>query len=110
MTKLYVKIIGVEPSILVRFASENSKKPIDEYPPMLFGIPDASITTPEDFVESIRPQLEQYCWSRDITESQQPVDVASWVGFATSFDAEPLAADYGDTQLIPSLKAPEVFV
>jgi hypothetical protein len=109
MNKLYVKIISVEPSILVRFASDKSKKPIDDYPPMLFGIPDITITTPEAFVESIRPQLEQYVQARDATESAQPIDVSSWIGYSTSVDMQINFADpVLESQIIAAQAVPEV--
>ena len=86
MQDLKIKIVGVEgDSVLVKYASAESLKSIDEYPaiayqPKQLGLPSTDI---DAFIEFITPTLAQYVTARDASEKVE-VDTTQWVGHETT--------------------------
>jgi hypothetical protein len=114
MSKINIKIVEIDQathSVLVKYASENSKKSIDEYPAVAFQVTNYTAATPEEFIEAIRPQVSLYVWQRDQAENPvTPVDISSWHGHATEIDAYELPAQaIPETQLPPNSN-PEITV
>jgi hypothetical protein len=79
-----IKIVEIDQatqSVVVKYASENSKKNIDEYPGVAFQITNYNVSSIEEFIEAIRPQISLYVWQRDQAENPPtPVDISSWSG------------------------------
>lgn len=114
MSRITIKIIDIDRAannIIVKYASDASAKSIDEYTAMGFQITDPRITTPEQFVESIRYQLSQYVAVRDALESHvAEIDFSSWSGFTTELDSVDAVAPYDSTQINQGLTNSEVIL
>ena len=112
MSKITIKIVDIDRAannIIVKYASDVSAKSIDEYSAMGFQITDPRITTPEQFVESIRYQLSQYVAVRDAFESQvAEIDFSSWNDYTTEVDSVDLVDPVLQTQIIAAHANPEV--
>lgn len=112
MSKITIKIIDIDRAannIIVKYASDISAKSIDEYSAMGFQITDPTITTPEQFVESIRYQISHYVAVRDAFENQvNQIDFSSWNGFTTEVESISLADPVLQSQLIAAQSNPEV--
>lgn len=110
MSKISIKIVDVHQdsnSVIVKFASENSAKPIDEYDGLAFQLTNFTSTNPEDFIKEITPYLSRLVAARD--KSEQPrdnIELASWNGFTTTADT-PVDFAAPDQEL-PGLFNPEV--
>lgn len=91
MNKIFIKIVEVHQpsqSVVVKFASENSVKPIDEYEGLAFTVPNFNSATPTEFIENIREQLTKILTLRDYSEQiVDTVDVSSWVGYTAEVEA-----------------------
>lgn len=91
MSKINIKIVEVDQgshTVLVKYASEKSKKAIDEYQPVAFQVTNYNVTTPAEFIEAIRPQVSLYVWQRDLQESPaQTIDLSGWNGHDVQVDA-----------------------
>lgn len=91
MSKISIKIVEVDQAtqtIAVKYASETSKKSIDEYPAVAFQLTNFGSKTPEEFIEAIRPQITQYVQQRDALETpEEHVDLTAWNGLAVEVDA-----------------------
>lgn len=91
MSKISIKIVEVDQAtqtILVKYTSETSKKSIDEYPAVAFQLTNFGARTPEEFIDTIRPQITQYVQQRDALETpQEHVDLAAWNGISVEVDA-----------------------
>ncbi len=91
MSKILIKIVEVDQAtrtILVKYASETSKKSIDDYDAVAFQLTNFGSRTPEEFIEAIRPQITQYVQQRDLLESpQEHVDLSAWNGLSVEIDA-----------------------
>lgn len=91
MSKISIKIVEVDQAtqtILVKYASETSKKSIDDYDAVAFQLTNFGSRTPEEFIEAIRPQITQYVRQRDLLESpQEHVDLSAWNGLSVEIDA-----------------------
>ncbi len=91
MSKISIKIVEVDQAtqtILVKYASETSKKSIDDYDAVAFQLTNFGSRTPEEFIEAIRPQITQYVQQRDLLESpQEHVDLSAWNGLSVEIDA-----------------------
>lgn len=112
MSKINIKIVEIDQethTVLVKYASENSKKNIDEYPAVAFQVTNYNASTPEEFIEAIRPQVSLYVWQRDQAENPPtPVNISGWDGHTAEVDAFELpAVAIPETQLPPS-STPEV--
>jgi hypothetical protein len=82
MTTLNVKIVGTEgESVLVKFASENSAKTIDEYDAVAFQPKVMGYHTVDEFIEGIKPGLLAQVIVRDRQESApEDLDLSAWAG------------------------------
>ena len=57
MSKINIKIVEVDQdshTVLVKYASEKSQKPIDEYPAIAFQVTNYIASTPAEFIEANR--------------------------------------------------------
>jgi hypothetical protein len=83
MTTLNVKIVGTEgESVLVKFASENSAKTIDEYDAVAFQPKVMGYHTVDEFIEGIKPGLLAQVIVRDRQESAPAdLDLSAWSGY-----------------------------
>ena len=112
MSKINIKIVEVDQAshtVLVKYASENSKKNIDEYPEVAFQVTNYNAKTPEEFIEAIRPQVSLYVFQRDLAENPStPVNISGWGGHTVEVDhyqpTDPVLA----SQLIPAQLNPEI--
>ena len=110
MSKINIKIVEVDQSshtILVKYASEKSQKPIDEYPAVAFQVTNYNVATVEEFIEAIRPQVSLYVWQRDLQENPaKSIDLTDWNGHAVEVDAFELPVPAVPT--VEALANPEV--
>lgn len=84
MSNINIKIVEVDQStqtVLVKYASETSLNPIDDYPAIAFQLSNYDTKTPEEFIEAIRPQITLYVQQRDLSENvDNHVDLSGWNG------------------------------
>lgn len=83
---LKIKIVGVEgDSVLVKCASDESLKNIDEYPALAYQPKNLGLTTTDldTFIEFLTPALTDYVKVRDETEKVE-IDTSIWVGHETT--------------------------
>jgi hypothetical protein len=110
MSKINIKIIEVDQSthtVVVKYASENSKKNIDEYPAVAFQITNYNVKNLEEFIEAIKPQVSLYVYQRDLAENPPtPVDISTWGGHESTVEAFELPTPAIPT--VPALASPEV--
>ena len=112
--KINIKIVEIDQSshtVLVKYASENSKKNIDEYPEVAFQVTNYNAKTPEEFIEAIRPQVSLYVYQRDLAENPStPVDLSGWYGHEAEVDHYQTADPALASQLIPAQLNPEIVI
>ena len=112
MSKINIKIVEVDQSshtVLVKYASKNSKKGIDEYPAVAFQVTNYNVATPEEFIEAIRPQISLYVYQRDLAENPStPVDLFAWHGHTAEVDHYQPTDQALGSQLIPAQQNPEI--
>jgi hypothetical protein len=105
-----IKIVEIDQetqSVVVKYASENSKKNIDEYPGVAFQVTNYNVKNLEEFVEAIRPQISLYVWQRDQAENPPtPVDISGWNDHSVEVEAFGLPAPAAPA--VPALANPEV--
>lgn len=90
MTTLSIKIVGIEEdSVLVKFASENSAKPIDEYGAIAYQPKNMGYSSIDEFIEGIKPNLLNLVTARDNSE-QSSLDLNEWQDYQTSVTVEPI--------------------
>jgi hypothetical protein len=105
MTTLNIKIVGIEDdSVLIKFASENSAKSIDEYDAIAYQPKAMGYTSLDEFIEAIKPGLLSEVIIRDKIESAPAeLDLSSWEGKEITYTPEN-ESDYipppEDTQVI----------
>lgn len=105
MTTLSIKIVGIEgDSVLVKYASENSAKSIDEYDAIAYQPKAMGYTSLDEFIEAIKPGLLVEVTARDKIESAPAeLDLSSWEGKEVTY-AQENDASYipppEDTQII----------
>ena len=91
MSKITIKIVEIDQrtqSSIVKFASEHSKKSIDEYDALAFNVSNYNSLTPEDFAKTILPQISRLVAIRDRSEVLvESLDLSSWHGFSTVVDS-----------------------
>ncbi len=96
MSKINIKIVEVDQgshTVVLKYASEKSQKPIDEYPGVVFQVSNYNVANLDEFIAAIRPQISLYVYLRDLAESpNQAVDISSWVGQSLEIDAFELPA------------------
>lgn len=110
MSKINIKIVNVDPAshtLLVKYASDNSAKSIDDYDAVVFQLTDSTVLSPEQFIESIKSQISYHVTMRDAVESLSgTIDIATWNGFATVVESTPLVASA--PAVIDALATPEI--
>ena len=110
MSKINIKIVEVDQdshTVVLKYASEKSVKPIDEYPGVAFQVSNYNVANLDEFIEAIRPQVSLYVWQRDIAESpNQNIDVSSWAGQSIEVNAFELPAPAAPP--VEALANPEV--
>ena len=82
MSSVNIKIVGVEgDSVLVKFASENSAKSIDEYDAVAFQPKAMGYSTVDAFIAGIKNNLLMQVITRDnLEQAPKELDASSWVG------------------------------
>ena len=114
MSKINIKIVEVDQenhTVLVKYASETSVKPIDEYPAVAFQVTNYNVSSIEQFIEAIRPQISLYVWQRDQAENPPtPIDISSWNNHSVDVEAYTLAEAALESQLPAVQQDPEVTV
>lgn len=112
--KITIKIIDVDRTtntIIVKYVSEFSENPIDDYTAVAFQLTDPTITTPKQFIESIRTLISQYVMIRDSLETNvADIDFSTWNNFTDTVEAVDLVSNYAPVQMIESLANPEVLL
>ena len=85
MSKINIKIVEIDQtthSVIVKYSSEHSKKNIDDYPAVAFQVTNFNVSTPEEFIEAIRPQVSIYVQQRDQQENPLDyIDLSGWTGY-----------------------------
>lgn len=118
MSQIIIKIVEIDlstQSVVVKFASENSKKSIDDYDGLSFHVPNYDAITPEQFIELLRPQISQLVQDRDSVESRTgKVDIESWIGYTTTVESvevvNTLVDPYRPDQIVTALSDSEVIL
>ena len=113
MSKINIKIVEVDQttqSVLVKYTSEKSLKPIDEYPAVVFQVSNYPVSTIDEFIEAIRPQISLYVWQRDQAESPtETVDISTWSGHSAEVERYiPPVDTVLASQMIAAQTSPEV--
>ena len=113
MAKINIKIVEVDnstQSVEIKYASEKSLIPIDEYPGIVFQVSNYNVSNLDEFIEAIRPQVSLYVYMRDLAESPpNPVDMSDWDGYTVQVDAYELPVEPTSTQTTAQVN-PEVTV
>ncbi len=122
MSDLSIKIVDIDQStnaVLVKFASEYSKKSIDEYDAVAFNLANYNTSSPDTFLEAIKPAIISAVKHRDYLESN-PIDVntQAWVGHTATFTVSKNQITVNlnqvdpvlDAQQTPSMINPEVVI
>lgn len=116
MSKISIKIVEVhQPSqtVIVKFASDQSRKSIDEYDGLAFTVPNYNSLTPEEFIQAISPQVSKLITERDNSETlMDTLDITSWNGYSVTIDSAdiPSIVPAIDSQIISALANPEVIL
>ncbi len=111
MSTINIKIVDIDEAgnVLVKIASDRSRRPIDEYPAIGFPITVIDNVTPETFIASIRQQASNYVYVRDAIEAQiDNIDFESWFGYQTAFEGTEYVDPFLTSQLVEGLNNPEV--
>lgn len=110
MSKINIKIVEIDQNshtVVLKYASEKSQKPIDEYAGVAFQVSNYNVANLEEFIAAIRPQISLYVYYRDLAESpNQTIDISSWTGQSIEIDAFELPAPA--PQPVEALANPEV--
>lgn len=116
MKKVFIKIVEAHQpskSVVVKFASEHSIRPIDEYDGLAFTVTNFLSLNPQEFIDSIRHQIEKLVTERDRAEqATAEVDVTAWQGYSTTISIDDVNEIDPEiqNQLIPGLINPEVIL
>ena len=112
MSSINIKIAGFDESsntVLVKFASDVSLLPIDEYSSIGFQIVDPTVTSAEEFIQSIRSAVTYHVSVRDALESHvTTLDLESWLDYSTTITPADLVDPALTTQLVEGLTNSEV--
>lgn len=91
MTILTIKIVGIEgESVLVKYVSQNSAKPIDEYDAVAYQPKDMGYNSLEEFIEGIKPNLTSLVNTRDASE-KSTLNLSSWVDYTETHEVQPIS-------------------
>lgn len=95
MTTLNIKIVGTEgDSVLLKYASENSAKPIDDYEAVAYQPLAMGYTSVDEFIEGIKPGLISQVIIRDKLESiPADLNISEWAGHESSHNMPVDTAD-----------------
>ena len=116
MSKISIKIVEIDQrsrSVVLKFASENSLRPMEEYDGIAFTVANFNSLTPEEFIEAVRPQISSMVLARDQAEQLvDRLDVTAWNGYTTIVDSIEIAHidPAVSTQMIPALNNSEVIL
>lgn len=116
MSKISIKIVEIDQrsrSVVLKFASERSLKPLEEYDGIAFSVANFNSLTPQEFIEAVRPQISSMVLARDQAEQlMDTLDVTSWNGYTTTVEAIEIANidPAVSTQMIPALNNSEVIL
>lgn len=92
MSNINIKIVEVDQAtqtVLVKYTSEASLKPIDEYDAIAFQLTNYNAKTPEEFIKAIRPQITLYVQQRDLLENvDNHIDLSSWSGHSAEIEPQ----------------------
>lgn len=111
MSTINIKIVDIDEAgnILVKIASDKSRRPIDEYPAIGFPITIIDNVTPETFIASIRQQASNYVYVRDAIEAQiEKINFESWIDYQTAFEGAEYVDPFLTSQIVEGLNNPEV--
>jgi len=91
MAIISVKVVGFEgESVLLKYATENSAKSIDEYDAIAYQPRALGFSNLEDFIEGIKPALLNQAIYRDNLEKiPEDLDLSQWVGHESTHAYEP---------------------
>ena len=111
MAILNLKIVGIEgESVLIKYATENSEKPIDDYEAVAYQPRALGYSTLEDFVEGIKPALLNAAIYRDnLEKTPAELDMSAWVGHESTHAYEP-PHNPSLVQTNEAIKDPEVAI
>lgn len=116
MSKISIKIVEVhQPSqtVIVKYASDQSRKSIDEYDGLAFTVPNYDSLTPEEFIQTISPQISKLVTERDNSEIlMDTLDITSWNGYSVTIDSGdiPTVDPSLSAHLVPVFANPEVIL
>lgn len=116
MSKISIKIVEIDQrtrSVVLKFASENSLRPLEEYDGIAFTVANFNSLTPEEFIDAVRPQISSMVLARDQAERLvNTLDITSWNGYTTT--VESIEISHIDpavsSQMIPALNNSEVIL
>jgi hypothetical protein len=111
--KINIKVVEIDQTtntVVVKYASENSKKTAEEYAGTAFQVGNFNVKNFDEFIEAIRPYVSLYVWQRDQAENPTtPVDISGWSGNSVEVDNYvPPVAPAAPTQVTPAQANPEV--
>lgn len=114
MDNITVKVIQVDQTnnmVVLKYVSNQSQLPIDEYDALAFQITRPDIKTLDDFIDSIKSQIAYNVYVRDLAESTLiDVDMSSWTDQIVEFNLEGIVTPQLDTQTTNGLTNPEVLL
>lgn len=91
MSKISIKIVEIDQStrsVVLKFASEHSRRPMEEYDGIAFTVANFNSLTPEEFIEAVRPQISSMVLARDQAEQLvDRLDVTAWNGYTAEIEA-----------------------
>jgi|LWDU01.1.fsa_nt_gi hypothetical protein len=92
MENLHIKIEVEGDSILVKYASDNSLKSIEDYPTSAYQPWRLGINTVEEFISWVTPYLTEDVKARDSQEAN-PVDLSLWEDTSITVEMEDFPED-----------------
>jgi hypothetical protein len=114
LSKISIKIVDIHQesnSVIVKFASEYSAKPLEEYDGLAFQLTNFSSATPEEFIKEITPYISGLVAVRDRGEQPiQLVDLTAWNGYVETVDSTVQIDPIIPEQQFIGLTTPEVTV
>lgn len=116
MSKISIKIVEIDQrtrSVVLKFASERSRRPLEEYDGIAFTVANFNSLTPEEFIEAVRPQISSMVLARDQAEQlMDTLDISTWNGYTTTVDSIDIAHidPTVSAHLIPALNNSEVIL
>jgi len=110
MAILNVKIVGIEgDSVLVKYATDNSAKSIDEYDAVAYQPKALGYSSVDQFIEGIKPSLLDQAMHRDNLEQvPEDLDLSDWHGHESAHVYVPL--NNLNLQTNPALTNPQISI